>query len=41
MTSFFNSSKFHWNDVEPIEQDDGPNPVVTIAYTNECKIQTK
>lgn len=26
-----------WSDVIPIPQDDGPDPVVKIAYTNECK----
>lgn len=24
---------FDWSDVEPIPQDDGPRPVVPIAYT--------
>ena len=23
-------------DVEPIPQDDGPNPIVSIAYSQEC-----
>ena len=26
-----------WSDVVPIPQDDGPNPVVKIAYSAECE----
>ena len=26
-----------WSDVTPVAQDDGPNPVVAIAYAKECK----
>jgi hypothetical protein len=29
--------KPEWADVVPIPQDDGPNPLVPIAYTKECK----
>lgn len=27
-----------WEDVEPLPQDDGPTPVVAIAYTQECNV---
>lgn len=27
--------RMEWGDVSPIAQDDGPNPVVAIAYTQE------
>ena len=26
-----------WKDVQPVPQDDGPNPVVKIAYTKRCE----
>ena len=26
-----------WKDVTPLSQDDGPNPVVAIAYTDKCE----
>ena len=28
-----------WKDVQPIPQDDGPTPVVRIAYTKRCSLR--
>lgn len=27
-----------WNDVVPVEQDDGPSSIVSIAYSEQCNL---
>lgn len=31
------AERAEWSDVQPLEQDDGPVPVVRIAYSSKCK----
>lgn len=31
------SKRPNWQDVKPLEQDDGVNPVAVIAYSERCK----
>jgi len=30
-----------WSDLTPIQQDDGPTPLVPIMYSEECKFSSR
>ena len=31
------SERKEWSDVKPLEQNEGPEPVARIAYSDKCK----
>ena len=31
------SQRKEWSDVKPLEQNEGPDPVARIAYSEKCK----
>lgn len=36
----FYSERPEWKDVKPLKQDDGENPVVMIAYSDKCNVNS-
>jgi len=39
-TWVFYKDREDWKDVTPVVQDDGPFPVVQIAYTDKCRLKS-
>lgn len=33
----FYKYRVEWKDVTPVPQDDGPSPIVSIAYSEKCE----
>lgn len=40
-THVFYKDRPDWRDVRPIQSDEGPDPVVSIDYSEQCKPQVQ